>query len=315
MDHPKTTPKDVFSYLLMIVTLYIGVVSFIALLFQYVNVLFPDALSFHYESASDIIRRSSASLIVSWPVFLLMSVLIAKEEKKEPEQREIKIRKWLLYLTLFISAITIIVDLITLVYNFLGGELTMRFFLKTLAVLLVSAGVFGYYLWEIRRESRNASLLPKMLAWSVSAVLLVSIIAGFFIIGTPKEQRARRFDAERIGHLQMAQNEIVNFWINKKTLPLALSDLTNSISGFAAPVDPETGIPYQYRIIGPLEFELCGTFFASSTGKEEQYAYAPRMAYPFDSYQQNWAHGEGRTCFTRVIDPDRYKEQMPPVKY
>ena len=50
-------------------------------------------------------------------------------------------RKWLVYFTLFISAITIIVDLMIFVYNFLDGELTVKFFLiqdlQTLQIQIV----------------------------------------------------------------------------------------------------------------------------------------------------------------------------------
>ena len=139
----KASPKDVFMHLLSIVTLYVSVVSFIALLFQYVNVLFPDQLNFYYTSALNTIRQSTASLVVVFPVYILVSWLLGRDFAREPGKREIKIRKWLLYLTLFIATITIIVDLVTLVYNFLSGELTVRFLLKVMAVLIVAAAVFG----------------------------------------------------------------------------------------------------------------------------------------------------------------------------
>ena len=126
-------------------------VLLITLLFQYINVWFPDPLDYYYQGILNSIRWSSASLLVMFPVYILMGWLIQREFAADPSHREIGVRKWLVYLTLFAAAVTIIIDVITLVYNFLGGELTMRFFLKILVVLLVAAAVFGYYFLDLRR--------------------------------------------------------------------------------------------------------------------------------------------------------------------
>jgi hypothetical protein len=146
---PKSTPKDVFYHLLSIVTLYMSAISFIALLFQLINTWFPDPLSYSYMSESAI-RWSAAILIVSFPVYLLLMWLINKDIQVNSALREIRVRKWLGYLTLFIAAITVIVDVGTLVYNLLGGELTVRFILKILTVLVVAGVIFFYYLKELR---------------------------------------------------------------------------------------------------------------------------------------------------------------------
>ena len=174
-DTPKSTPKDVFSYLLAIAMLYVAVISLLTLLFQYINIWLPDQLDFFASGSASAVLRSTASLIVVWPVYILMTWLLGKDIKLNVEKREIKVRKWLLYLTLFISAIIIIIDLITLIFNFLGGELSLRFGLKVLVVLLVAAGVFSYYLWEIRRDGAKSSQISKLSAWAASGVILASI--------------------------------------------------------------------------------------------------------------------------------------------
>src|SRR3989338_2329635 len=202
MENYKSTPKDVFYHLLMIVMLYIGVISFIALLFQYANVLFPDQLEWYYTGALDVIRRSMAALVVVWPVFLFMTWVMEKDFRKNLGKRNLRVRTWLLYLTLFVSAVTIIVDLITLVYNFLGGELSTRFILKVVAILITAAAVFGYYMWDLRSEDNRKSSLPKRSAVASSIVILFGIIGGFFIVGSPNTQRAIRFDDQRTSDLQ-----------------------------------------------------------------------------------------------------------------
>jgi len=302
----RSTPKDFFLHLLNIVTFYIAVINFITLFIQYINVLFPDPLNFYYTGMTDAVRLSMSILLIAVPVYILTSWMLGKDLKGTPEKRELGLRKWLIYLTLFVAAITIIIDLITLVNNFLSGELTIQFFLKTITVLIVAVAVFGYYIWDLRRKDRENSKLPKKLAWTVSFVVLASIILGFFIIGTPAVQRERRFDEERISDLQIMQSEIVSYWDLKDVLPQALSDLENSISGYMVQNDPKTGESYGYRVISDLTFELCATFNRSSNDfgvvsvPTDPYLY--RGVFP----SQNWEHEAGRTCFERTIDPDLY---------
>ena len=69
------------------------------------------------------------------------------------------------------------------------------------------------------------SKIPKILAWTLSFVILASIIVGFFIIGMPAVQRDRRFDEQRIENLQMLQSQIVNYWTQKEVLPQNLGGL------------------------------------------------------------------------------------------
>ena len=307
----KMTPRDFFMHLLGFAMLYASVVSFLALLFQYINVLFPDRLNFYYTAILNTIRVSTATLIVVFIVFMLINWLLEKDFKKIPVKRDLKFRKWLIYFTLFVAAVTIVIDLITLVYNFYSGELSIRFYLKVAVVLLVAAGVFGYYFWDLKRVSDKKYKLPKNLAWLSALIVLGSIIAGFFIVGSPAQQRQRRFDDQRINDLQVIQNEIVNYWTQKEKLPEKLDDLKNSISGFNPPVDPETSIAYEYITKDPLTFELCAVF--KTEGKNiSNIAQNPMMPesmpYYDGSYQQNWDHGIGRVCFSRTIDPELYKK-------
>lgn len=150
----KASPKDIFVHLLAILTLYTSAASFIALIFQYINVLFPDPLEFNSYSLSSsysIIRWSISSLIVVFPVYLLTSRFLNKEYAATPTKSRFLIRKWLIYLTLFAAALIIIGDLIALINNLLSGELTVRFLLKVLTVFFVAGSVFSYYLWELKK--------------------------------------------------------------------------------------------------------------------------------------------------------------------
>lgn len=311
----KSGPKDFFMHLLVFAVLYASIVSFLTLIFQYVNYLFPDPLEFFSTQIFNQIRVATSALVIIFPVFLLISWMIEKDFVKNPRKREMRFRKWLVYFTLFVAAVTIIVDLIILVNNFYSGDLKTQVLFKILAVLGVAAWVFSYYFWDLKRKAGDKSKKPKRVAYLVSVVVLSIIIAGFFIVGSPAEQRQKRFDEKRINDLQLLQNEIINYWIQKEKLPDNLSVLEDSISGFMVlkDPDPESNNSYEYNVIDELEFELCAVF-----NTENKQAGAPSRIVPKgffdDTFQQNWSHEEGRTCFERTIDPDLYSRTPEPIR-
>ena len=282
-------------------TMYASAVSFMALWFQYINIKFPDPLNQYYSYGYEQLRMPMATLIILVPVFLFLSRRINREIAEEPSRKELRIYKWLVYLTLFISAVTVIIDLITLIYNFLGGDLTARFGLKVLVVLIVALGIFGYYLWHLRTDLATAKSKRKTLLWGTIVVTLGSIILGFFIVGSPATARARRYDQQRIRELQGIQYNIVNFWQLNQKLPAYFSDLQQSI------LDPESGLPYEYQVSGLLTFQLCATFKFDGILSEMVYPGAPQSEF------ENWTHPAGRYCFDRTIHPELYPKIVPAI--
>lgn len=313
MTEIKTSPKDVFLQLLMMVTLYIGVISLITLSFAYINYWFPDALNYYPSGLLDSIRYSSSMLIVAFPIFLFLSWLIQKDLRKTPEKHELKFRKWLVYFTLLIAAITIIIDLIQLVNRFYGGELTLPFALKILSVLILTGGVFGYYLWDIQHKPHK-SKVPATVAWTASAAVLIMIVLGFFVAGSPSHQRQVRMDEQRVSDLQMLQNEIINYWQLKEVLPPNIDALKNEISGFIPPRDPETDMPYEYKGAEPLKFQLCATFNHPSPFTAGEFS-RPTISVPYykgyyGAPNEIWDHNAGPKCFERTIDPEFYPKPI-----
>ncbi|MFH1866681.1 MAG: DUF5671 domain-containing protein [Patescibacteria group bacterium] len=149
----KTSPKDFFLHLLAILSLYFSAISFLVLLFQYINILIPDILESDYytkQAAVRGIRWSLSSLVIVFPVYLLTNWYLNRSYLKEPVKRSLRIRRWLIYFTLFAAAVIIIGDLVSLIYNFMGGELTTRFLLKVLAVFFVAGATFTYYFWDLK---------------------------------------------------------------------------------------------------------------------------------------------------------------------
>lgn len=302
MEHAphKTSAKDFFLYMLMAITLYVSVGTFMNLLFDYINLLFPDAFGQPYpwifSSTAHSIRLSMATILIVFPIYIVASWFIRKDVIADPEKRQMWVRKWLLYFTLFLATGAIIVDLVTLVFHFFEGELTIRFLLKVLTVLVVAAAVFSYYFWDLKRETLPTSRPNKVLVLVSSVVVGVTIFAGFFTVGSPFTARLMKFDERRVSDLQTIQNQIIyEYWMKKARLPESLDQLSDPISGFRAPVDPRTGGSYEYRVTAERAFELCATF--SLKGIPEAFHAEDPM---------NWKHGKGRTCFSRTIDPSLY---------
>lgn len=152
---PKAGPKDIFLHLLVMLALYFSVGSFIALIFQYINVLIPDPLEqggyYAVESAYRIIRFSISTLIVVFPAYLLLVRYLNRVYERDPEKRNLAMRRWLVWLTLSIAAIIMVGDLVGLVNKLLGGELTWRFVLKVITLFFVAGSVFYYYLTDLRK--------------------------------------------------------------------------------------------------------------------------------------------------------------------
>lgn len=156
---PKPKPylqaREAFLYLISFITLYITAFSFGALLFAFIDKAFPDALSFRGGFYSGGLRTAIASIIVAFPLYLFMARLLGRAAAKDPERRQSKVRKWLTYLTLVIAAAIIIGDLIAILANLLGGELSIRFMLKALTILAITGSIFGYYLWDLQKEEKE----------------------------------------------------------------------------------------------------------------------------------------------------------------
>ena len=158
---PYLSAREAFMYLVLFLTLYISAVSFGTLIFQYTNRWLPDPVEgrydYYFDGIRQTIRWSTSALVIAYPVFLWLSTLLAKAVKQDPDKRGSKVRKWLTYITLFVAAGVIIGDLITLVYNLLGGELTLRFIIKTITVGSIAGVIFGYYLWDLRSEEKETA--------------------------------------------------------------------------------------------------------------------------------------------------------------
>lgn len=208
---PTTTPKDFFLNLGWLITLYGSVISLINLLFETINRSFPDVLNYQsytlgtYDTS---LRLSIACLIVFFPVYIIVTRYMRKIAKTDPTKRETWSRKWFVYLTVFLTSITILVDLIVLINTFLNGEITTRFIMKVITVLIITGITFGYYIFDLKKESVN-NKIGNMFAILSTVIIIASLVYAFAIIGSPAHERLKRIDQQKIYDLQNIQYQIL----------------------------------------------------------------------------------------------------------
>ena len=224
----------------------------------------------------------------------------------------------------------VVVDLVTLIRYFVSGEITTRFILKVLGVLVAAKIVGVYYLSEL---GVKIPLVPKKkntLFTLVSFVLVIFIIVySFSIMGGPGSQRKLRLDQKRIEDLQSIQYQVINFWQQKEKLPVSLDELKNPIANYIVPQDPEfqKGLAYEYVKVSDKKFQLCATFtlpipkgYVEGSGvyggvmPVKDVSTSPvSVPYP-GGINDSWDHQTGRTCFDREIDPEIYPPYPKPAK-
>jgi uncharacterized Tic20 family protein len=158
MTVPDNGPRNVFVYLLNFLTLYLSALGGAVLIWGLADHWFEDPLETYVSNEP--IRFGISMLVVAFPVFLYLNRMIGTSiETGEVSERSM-VKKILSYLTLFLLAITTIIDLITVIYAFLGGDLTARFAVRGLGILLIAGLVFGYYLTDLKEPKDDSAPAP-----------------------------------------------------------------------------------------------------------------------------------------------------------
>lgn len=304
MPNERTSSaQDFFLNLGVVATLYAVVISFLSLAFSVINRLFPDTLSYYGDPYSSGVRFAMATIIVVFPLFVWLSRTVTKAIMNDEARKHSAIRRWMVYVTLFLASLTLVIDLVVVLNSFLSGDITTRFILKALAVVIVAGMVFWHYLGEIRGTNTYKKYVVTVSAAGV--LVLAGLIMAFATFGSPMSVRAMRFDDQRVSDLQSIQWQVLNYYQSKGAVPTNLDYLNDSISSFMVPQDPETDAAYAYKKLGALSFQLCADFNKASDGKRNGMEYG--YAYPAGGPElENWKHGAGTVCFDRTIDPDFY---------
>lgn len=292
--------REAFLHLLTFAAFYTSVIAAVVLFFQFINRLFPDPALPQYDLASSqdlsTIRWSVAVVIVAFPFFLWLSRLLLREMRAHPERSSSGVHRWLTYLTLLAASLALGGDVIALVFRFLEGELSIRFLLKVLVVLVIAGLSFAYYLLSLRMapEKPETTTMHRSFFAAANVLVATALVWGFVLAGSPITERLRKFDDRRIEDLEVIQDEIVSICLGdersrppeerklRRPIPRTLSELVEAARVRRPAIrDPETGEPYGYEVLGESGFRLCASF-----------------RFPRDEkYRVSWNHPAGRQCF------------------
>lgn len=300
----QSISKEFFLHLGFIASLYTTIVSLMIFLFTVINLQFPDVL-FNIGNFRDQITFSLSLLIVSFPIFIFISKKIYKDLDIYEANRELWIRKWSLSLTMFLLVLMFAITVVVLLQTFLGGEITTRFSLKVIVTLSLSSFAFWFYLKDFQGYFFGEKKLRNIIINVVIAVVSASIIIGLVVAGSPGEMRKIKLDETRVFNLNEIQREVTMYWQNNEVLPEKLDDISNELSYFNLPVDPQTGEDYVYNVIGDKKFQLCADFITSNLNESNsvtQYGY-------YGISIEEWKHDVGTFCFDREIDEKLIKSR------
>jgi hypothetical protein len=108
----------------------------------------------------------------------------------------------------------------------------------------------------------------------VTAVVVVAIVTGFLVLGTPGEARKGELDRRRVENLRDISNGIFYTWNKGRELPPAsLEAFLDGRPLKQSMKDPVTKQPYGYRDLGGGKFELCATFDTAVAEEDTDYEF------------------------------------------
>ncbi len=154
---------DTFEHVLLFISLGVLATNIALLLHHFVNIWIkvPTQLSDQYGLSyledvflNTFIRGFMAAIIVSYPVFSFLFLKITKRTLENPNNRSLKARKVLIYITLIITFLLVLANIITLVYNLLGGNINLNFVSHFLVTVTIAGIIFGYYLEQIKEDRK-----------------------------------------------------------------------------------------------------------------------------------------------------------------
>ena len=131
--------------------------------------------------------------------------------------------------------------------------------------------------------------MRKVVVVVAALAVLGALGGGFYLIGPPADERARRLDARRQNDLQQLSRAVNVYWTRNSRLPTSLDEISREAGADVYSRDPERGEAYEYTQKSSDSYEICATFTGDS-----------------DTRADFWSHGAGRQCFrinARTVRP------------
>lgn len=147
-----------FEYIILFITLYLWSTCFGGILHYAVDQNIKDSidnLSHSSASASSVMPGYLAGIIVSFPIFAVLFLILKKQSLEKPGVKNLKTRKILIYLTLIGTFLLMLGHIIFTVWGFLLAATALKSFAHLLVTLLVAGSIFGYFFIEVWGDRKN----------------------------------------------------------------------------------------------------------------------------------------------------------------
>lgn len=148
-----------FLYVIFFICLYVLATAIGILFHNWVDTIFPlptDMPDYWGTFRQTELQGALAAIIVSFPIFAYLAILLKKQLAKNPAIKNIRSRKLLIYITLVGTFLIMLSHIIGTIFSFLNGSANVLNALAHLGVTLLIAGsIFGYFISEVKHDSNT----------------------------------------------------------------------------------------------------------------------------------------------------------------
>ena len=120
-------PREAFLHLLALFLLYMAAFSTGAILFLTIDVFIKDPANRNLFNIGGFARFNAAALIASLPVLALVRRAIMRDVIRNPGTRIAPVVRTLAYITLLVTSLIMVCDMVSVLAGFLNGDLTLTF--------------------------------------------------------------------------------------------------------------------------------------------------------------------------------------------
>jgi len=148
---------DTFQHFLMFLTMAIYVTTLDMLTYQLLEKLLPSKESPWYEFYSYSFGQYfgmalMSAVIITFPIFVFLFIRIKKQTVQNPALKSLKSRKVLTYITLAVTFLIVLGNIVNMLFQVLTGNLELINFLHFLSPILMCSLIFTYFIREAREK-------------------------------------------------------------------------------------------------------------------------------------------------------------------
>ena len=302
--------KFAFFYMLSLVGLIFMAVATGLILFNIIDMSIADVNNYFNDGG---LKFGISALIIATPIYYILMWQINKHLRSGSLPKDSGVRRWLTYLILFVTSVVVIGWLIAIINMFLNGELTTKFILKALTVLIIAVIVLTYYLYDIKREVFTKNKVVIWYFYASLVLVIATFVSAFFFVESPTTARNRSYDQKIVDSFNMIDSAVNQYYLDNNTLPTDLQILINDKKYYLTTTDTMnqlTNQVYVYSVVNDKTYQLCADFKASTFDQttEGDFRYM---------YDKRWSHDMGYQCIEQEVmekDPNALNVAVP-VKY